>query len=196
MNKKKKAGKGKGAAKHVLFVFLGTFFLAIAISTATNATVAHVQHIAVAFLVLLIIVIIGVIFDAVGVAVAVADAAPFNARASRRAPGAKKTLALLRKADVVANICCDVVGDICGIVSGAIGSTIALLVITKGDFNTIFISVIMAGLVSALTVGGKAMMKPVAIRDANKIMEIVGILLDYHSWSKIFRGNRKEKAEN
>lgn len=186
MGKNKNEGKGKGAIKHVSLVFLGTFFLAVAISTLTNATVEQVQHIAVAFIVLLIIVVIGVIFDGIGVAVAVADAAPFNARAARKAPGAKKTLSLLKKADVVANICCDVVGDICGIVSGAVGSTIALLFIDLGDYNIIVISAIVAGLVSALTVGGKAIMKTIAIREANKIMEIVGVILDYHNWPQLF----------
>lgn len=188
--------KGKGAVKYLATVFFGTFFLAIAISTLTNATVENVKHIAVAFLVLLIIVFIGVIFDGIGVAVAVAEVAPFNARAARKAPGAKKTLSLLKKADVVANMCCDVVGDICGIVSGAVGSTIALLIISKGDFNIIVVSAVMAGLVSALTVGGKAMMKTVAIREANKIMEIVGVVLDYKGWSRLLSKSRNEKAES
>ncbi|MDO4541298.1 MAG: hypothetical protein Q4C00_00520 [Bacillota bacterium] len=193
MSKNKNEGRGKGAIKHVALVFLGTFFLAVVISTITNATVENVKYIALAFLVLIVI---GVIFDGIGVAVAVADMAPFNARAARKAPGAKKTLSLLKKADVVANICCDVVGDICGIVSGAIGSTIALLILAKGDFNTIVISAIMAGMVSGLTVGGKAIMKSLAIREANKIMELVGIVLDYKNWSRLLSKNKKEKAES
>ena len=93
---------------------------------------------------------------------------------------------------MVANICCDVVGDICGIVSGALGAT---LVVVIGDslMNIVLLSALMSGLVSALTVGGKAIMKGIAIQNADKIMGMVGILLDYHHWGKLFA--RKNKSE-
>ncbi|MEG0999319.1 MAG: hypothetical protein RSB05_00760 [Clostridiales bacterium] len=191
----KNKNKKKSTMKHFLIVFFGTFFLGVAISLLTTATVENVKTVAVAFVVLMIVISIGVLFDGVGVAVAVADAAPFNARAARKAPGAKKTLSLIKKANVVANVCCDVVGDICGIVSGAIATTIALLVILHIDFNVILASSILAGFTSALTVGGKAMMKTVAIKEANKIMEIVGIILDYRGWSQLLQ-RKKEKAED
>ncbi len=134
-------------------------------------------------IVLLFVIFIGILFDGIGVAVAVADPAPFHARASRRGPGAKVSLKLMRRASVVANICCDVVGDICGIVSGALGATIALLLIDKLNFHALFVSSLVS---SAFTVGGKALMKTLAISEANKIMKWVGILLDYKNWSLLW----------
>ena len=192
MPNKKNDKKKQGTLKHILLVFSGTFFCATLVSFVTNAAVESITAVSLVFLVLLLVVAVGVIFDAVGVAAMSADIVPFNARSSRKAPGAVITLKLLRKADVVANICCDVVGDICGIVSGALGAT---LVVILGDslMNTVLLAALMSGLVSALTVGGKAVMKGIAIRNADSIMGMVGIVLDYHHWGDLFA--RKNKSE-
>lgn len=192
MTNKKNDKKKQGTLKHLLIVFSGTFFCATFVSFITNSAVEHITAVSLVFLILLIVVSVGVIFDAIGVASMSANIVPFNARSARKAPGAAITLKLLRKADVVANTCCDVIGDVCGIVSGALGATLVVII---GDdiINTVILSALMAGLVSSLTVGGKAMMKGVAIRNADRIMETVGIILDYRHWKELF--NRKNKSE-
>ena len=192
MHNKKNDKKKQGTLKHLLIVFSGTFFCATVVSFITNSAVEHITAVYLVFLILLLVVGVGVIFDAIGVASMSANIVPFNARSARKAPGAAITLKLLRKADVVANTCCDVIGDVCGIVSGALGATLVVII---GDsvINTVILSALMAGLVSSLTVGGKAMMKGVAIRNADRIMETVGIILDYRHWKELF--NRKNKSE-
>lgn len=188
----KKDKKKQGTLKQLFIVFSGTFFLATVVSFITNAAVENITAVYLIFLILLFVVVVGVIFDAIGVASMSANIVPFNARSARKAPGAAITLKLLRKADVVANICCDVIGDICGIVSGALGGTLVVIV-GEGFANTVWLSALMAGMVSMLTVGGKAIMKGVALRNADRIMETVGILLDYRHWNELF--NRKNKSE-
>ena len=192
LHNKKNDKKKQGTLKHLLIVFSGTFFCATVVSFITNSAVEHITAVYLVFLILLLVVGVGVIFDAIGVASMSANIVPFNARSARKAPGAAITLKLLRKADVVANTCCDVIGDVCGIVSGALGATLVVII---GDsvINTVILSALMAGLVSSLTVGGKAMMKGVAIRNADRIMETVGIILDYRHWKELF--NRKNKSE-
>jgi len=192
LTNKKNDKKKQGTLKHLLIVFSGTFFCATVVSFITNSAVEHITAVYLVFLILLLVVGVGVIFDAIGVASMSANIVPFNARSARKAPGAAITLKLLRKADVVANTCCDVIGDVCGIVSGALGATLVVII---GDsvINTVILSALMAGLVSSLTVGGKAMMKGVAIRNADRIMETVGIILDYRHWKELF--NRKNKSE-
>lgn len=192
MSNKKNDKKKQGTLKHILLVFSGTFFCATLVSFVTNAAVESITAVALVFLILLLVIAFGVIFDSVGVAAMSADIVPFNAKSARKAPGAVLTLKLLRKADVVANICCDVVGDICGIVSGALGATLVVII---GDslINIVVLSALMSGLVSGFTVGGKAFMKGIAIRNADRIMGMVGILLDYHHWGDLF--DRKNKSE-
>ena len=189
MHNKKNDKKKQGTLKHLLIVFSGTFFCATLVSFITNSAVENITGIFLVFLVLLIVVAFGVFFDAIGVASMSANIVPFNAKSARKAPGAVITLKLLKKADVVANICCDVIGDICGIVSGALGATLVVII---GDdvVDTLILSSLMAGVVSSLTVGGKALMKGVAIRKADKIMETVGIILDYRHWKELFARKR------
>lgn len=190
MKNRKNERKSKGTLRHILIVFSGTFFCGTLVSAATNVAAANLKPIFLVFLLLLTVIAVGVIFDVIGVATVGANIAPCNARAARKAPGAAVTLKLLKKANVVANFCCDVVGDICGIISGALGATLVVII---GDtiLDTVLISALLAGLVSALTVGGKATMKGVAIRHADRIMEIVGIILDYKNWNKLFSVKRK-----
>ena len=71
-----------------------------------------------AFLILLVIVMVGIIFDIIGVAVTSADEKPFHSMAARKVPGSQEAIKLLRNAERVSSICNDVVGDICGVVSG------------------------------------------------------------------------------
>ena len=69
---------------------------------------------------------LGILFDIIGVAVTAADPRPFHSMAAHKEPGAKEALMLLRNAGRVSSVCNDVVGDICGIVSG---TTTAVIVV-------------------------------------------------------------------
>ncbi|WDC83794.1 hypothetical protein PL321_14940 [Caloramator sp. mosi_1] len=84
------------------------------------------------FFVLISIIFVGIIFDIIGVAVTAAEEAPFHSLASRKVKGAKTAVKLIRNADKVSNFCNDVIGDICGVVSGAAGAIIISKLISKG----------------------------------------------------------------
>ena len=73
----------------------------------------------VAFIVLIGIVLIGIVFDSEIARVTVTDEKPFHSMAASKVKGAKSSLMLIRNASRVSNVCNDVVGDICGIISGA-----------------------------------------------------------------------------
>ena len=67
-------------------------------------------------------------------------------------------------------MCNDVVGDICGIVSG---STAAVIVVElQRDLSTtsILISIAVTALISGLTIGGKALFKKVAINECTAVV--------------------------
>ena len=72
----------------------------------------------VAFLILLFIVLLGILFDIIGVAVTSAEEKPFHSMAAKRYRVRAECIMLLRHADRVTSICNDVIGDICGVVSG------------------------------------------------------------------------------
>ena len=69
-----------------------------------------------------------------------------------------------------------------------------MLLIDKLNFHALFVSSLVSGMVSAFTVGGKALMKTLAISEANKIMKWVGILLDYKNWSLLWSTKKDGKG--
>ena len=78
----------------------------------------------------------------------------------------------------MSSICNDVVGDICGVVSGAASATIAARALTYVNFSwPQAVSLGMSALVAGLTVGGKAVGKTVAIRSCTEIVFTVGRFL-------------------
>jgi hypothetical protein len=64
------------------------------------------------------------LFDIIGVAVTAADERPFHSMAAHKEKGAAEALYLLHNASHVSSFCNDVVGDICGIVSGTTAAVI------------------------------------------------------------------------
>lgn len=173
-----KSNKKESTVKHALVVALGTFFIAIVISSYSQLFLERVSSMIFAFALLLAIILVGIIFDIVGTAATAATEAPFHARASRKLPGAKNSIWLVRNADKVANFCNDVVGDICGTVSGSVGAIIAVsLAPTFRSVEDWIVGTAMIGIVSSLTVGGKALGKNMAIRGADKIILIVGQMM-------------------
>lgn len=95
--------------------------------------------------------------------------------AARKVPGAAEAIKLLRKAGKVSSICNDVIGDICGVVSGSASATIAAQILVKMDFGwPQMITLFMSSIVSGLTVGGKAIGKTFAINSSTEIVHAVG----------------------
>jgi len=146
---------------------------------------------------LVVIILIGVIFDIIGVAVAAADEAPFHSMATKRVSGSRQAVFLIRNADRVASFCNDVVGDVAGTLSGALGAAIVFRIVSGTPLNKALLDMVMVAMVAALSVGGKAAGKGLAIRRANSIILKVGRIIQ---WServlgvRLFRdrGNKKK----
>ena len=136
----KKDAKKKSRVKWVVTAFLLSFVISAVFSVAMGEVTANASII-VAILLLLFFIALGILFDVVGLAVATADASPFHSMAARKVPGAQESIRLLRNAERVSSICNDVVGDICGVVSGAASATIALQIIEKFEILIFFVSV-------------------------------------------------------
>lgn len=158
----------------VVTIFLVTILISGTISFVSDV-IMEASTMVVAFLILLVIVLIGILFDIIGMAVASADEKPFHSMAARKIPGAQEAIRLLRNAERVSSICNDVIGDICGVVSGAAAATIAAQVLKGSDFSwPQLVSLLMSSLVAGMTVGGKAIGKTFAIKSCTKIVHMVG----------------------
>ena len=178
----------------VITIFFATIGISASISLVSDLVMGKSSMI-VAFLILLMIVFIGIIFDIVGMAVATADEKPFHAMAARKVKGAKECIMLLRNAERVSSICNDVVGDICGVVSGSASATIAAQILS--NFRLSFASIVplvLSSLVAALTGGGKAIGKGIAVNSCTDIVYHAGQVIYAVTHVKdIFR--RKKKTQ-
>ena len=158
----------------VLTIFFVTILVSGTISLVSDL-IMEASTMTVAFIILLVIVMLGILFDIIGVAVTSADEKPFHSMAARKVPGAQEAIRLLRNAERVSSICNDVVGDICGVVSGSASATIAAQVISAAEFTwPQMVSLLMSALVAGLTVGGKAIGKTFAIGSCTKIVHAAG----------------------
>lgn len=132
-------------------------------------------NIVITILVVVVLLAISIIFDIIGVAFACCSLEPILAMASRKVKGSKAAIALVRNGDKVSSVCSDIIGDICGILSGAAGASIALTIIAdQTGAVAIIIASVVSAVISALTVFGKSMFKKLAISKSVPIVAFVG----------------------
>lgn len=160
----------------VLIVTLLAFGLSLLMSLIATSILESVTLV-ISILVTFLFILLGIIFDIIGVASTCADEVVFHSMAARKVRGGKIGVRLIKNASSVSSICCDVVGDICGIITGAAGVTIVGLIIKETSFNVLITSLIVTSLISSLTIGGKAIGKKYAINKSNNVILIVAKIL-------------------
>ena len=179
-----KSGKKKISVKYVLTISFITLVIAILMKAISDALLENIVMMY-SFFILLGIILIGIIFDIVGVAVTSSDDTKFHAMASDKVYGAKESIMLINNAEKVSSICNDVIGDVCGIVSGAVTTWIVAQFVVDG-FSTgeEFLALGMTGIVSALTVGGKALGKFFALNFNCDIVYLAGRIIRFFKFKK------------
>jgi Mg2+/Co2+ transporter CorB len=179
--KQKKKPKGSVKISWIVTIFFSTILISGLFSTASNMLLGESTLVA-AFIILLLIVFIGIFFDVIGVAVTAADPKPFHSMAAHRVRGAQEALKMLKNAEKVSSFCNDVVGDICGVISGTASASIVLLILSDrgtASGRARMIEIMMASLVSGLTVGGKAVGKTLAMTKSTQIVHMTALVVYY-----------------
>ena len=148
----------KSNNRWIIIVTLLAFVLSLIMSFMAGIILKNVTLI-ISIIVTFLFILLGIIFDIIGVAVTSGDEVVFHSMSARRVRGGKVGVKLIRNASKVSSICCDVVGDICGIISGSAGVTIVALIIKNTNINELLISLLVTALISSLTIGGKALGK-------------------------------------
>ena len=167
-NGDKKRKKTKNS-KWILIITILAFIISFIFSLIAELILPDVT-ILIGIIVVFLFIIIGVLFDMIGVAVASADEAPFHSMASQKVKGAPLAIKLIKNASKVSSFCNDVIGDICGIVSGSAGVTIAVKLSEVLPLNSFLNSLLVTALIAAMTIGGKACGKSLAINKSNMIL--------------------------
>jgi hypothetical protein len=163
----------------VIFTTLLSFVLASSLLYISDI-ILETAGTLIAGILVVIIIYIGILFDIIGTAVATANEIPFHAMASKKLETAKNSIKLIRNANRVSNFCNDIIGDVCGIISGAASTIIVIKISGTNTIGTTTIAgLVIGGLVVALTVGGKAFGKTIALKHSNTIVHKVSGVMNF-----------------
>lgn len=176
-SKDKNGGKKKSGRGWALRVFLLAVVLSALLSFFSSTALEGTGYI-VAALVLAVFIGLGIVFDMIGVAATSGTEKEFHSMAAHKVRGAREAVWMVRNAEKVSSICNDVVGDICGIISGATGALIVTHITAGTDGATkVLVSLLITGLISAGTIGGKAAGKGIAVAASGKVLALCGRVL-------------------
>ncbi len=162
----------------ILKITLAGFFLALFFTVVAEITLANV-NVFLGIKVILFFVFLGVFFDMIGTAITAADLKPFNAMAADKIRGGSLAVKMVKNAARIATFLNDVVGDICGIISGSAGVLIAIAIAEQYDINLFFSTILVTAIIAALTIGGKAIGKELAIQKNVTIVYYFARILSY-----------------
>lgn len=159
-----------------IIVTILAFFISLLFSFISESIMPSVP-ILIGIIILIAFILIGIIFDMIGVAVTSSNEEPLHAMSSKKIKGAKKAVSFKKNADKVSSFCNDVIGDICGIISGSAGVAVATSLANTYNLNIFYTSLIVTAIIAALTIGGKAFCKKIAINNNHKIVYLTAKIL-------------------
>ena len=171
--KKKKTTPKKKSKNAWLIWGISVFFLSFALtvifSFLTEVSVKG-SPAYVCVIVLLVLLILNIGCDVLANAIMSISPEAFHAMASNKIKGAKRAVTFCRNATKLSSIFADVIGDICGIVSGAAGAALVVIVASSGGTVQLIASIGISAAIGALTVGGKAIFKHFAVKFNKQIV--------------------------
>ncbi len=167
--RKEKIKKEHANVKWIIEIVIMAFAISFALSFVSQTTIPKLST-WIGVVITLIFIGLGIIFDIVGVAVNSADEKVFHSMNARKVKGSKVAVIFKKNADKVSSFCNDVIGDICGIISGAAGTTIAVNIAKALNVELLFVNLTVAAIIAALTIGGKAMGKSFAMNKSDIIL--------------------------
>ena len=121
-----------------LIVTILAFTISLLFSFMSESVMPKVGII-VGIMILILFIFIGIIFDMIGVAVTSSNEEPLHAMSSKKIKGAKKAVSFKKNADKVSSFCNDVIGDICGIISGSAGVSVARGLASTFNLNIFYL---------------------------------------------------------
>ena len=159
--------------KWIITVLILSFVLSILMSLGSNVVIPKI-NIYFGIAIIIVFIAISILFDMIGVAITAAEERPFHSMASKKVKGSTHSVKLLKNSDKLASICNDVIGDVCGVVSGSAGVLVATTLAEMMNKDVSIVVLITTAIIASLTITGKALGKSIAIKNSEKITFRVG----------------------
>lgn len=135
--------------------------------------------------VILFFIVLSVIFDMIGVAVTSTDINNLEKHSGK--VGYKTAIRLCQNTEKISSFCGDVVGDICGILSGAGGVSLVVNMHIHDASVYFIVTCLVSSLIAGLTIFGKAIMKGYAVDNCEKVVMKTGGFLETPLFSYVKR---------
>jgi len=119
-----------------------------------------------------LVVVLGIACDGIGIAAARAKEEALLSMASRKVTGAREAVWFVRNAPRVSSVFNDLMGDVSATLAGALA--VAMVLRAKGP--DLYLTSAAVAVASFLSVGGKALFKPFALKYAETIILLLGKL--------------------
>lgn len=169
IKKQEKENKKKADTSWIVIVTLLSLVISILFSLLCEVLMPKV-NIIIGIIIMFLFIFLGILFDILGVSVTSADVAQYHSMSAKKIKGARLAVKLKQNTSKVSSIFCDVIGDICGIVSGSAGVYIAIKLSALLNINPLIASLLITGIISSITIGGKAIGKGFAINNSTMIL--------------------------
>lgn len=184
-NKRKRVPQWLLWGLSILFLSFG---LTVIFSFLTELVIDENSPAIICVVVLIVLLVLNISCDVLANAIIACKPESFLAMASNRIRGAKRAVFFCRNSSKLGSIFADVIGDICGIVSGAAGAALATIIALSGNGNIrIIASILVSAVIGALTVGGKAIFKHFAIKYSKNIV------FAFSKFTTLFKKEKKHK---
>ena len=167
--RKEKIKKETVDVKWILTIIVLSFAISFTLSFISQITIPNLS-LWIGIIITLLFVGLGIFFDIIGVSVTSADEAIFHSMSSRKVKGASVAVKFKKNADKVSSFCCDVIGDICGIISGAAGTAITAIFASTFNVSLLLTGLVVSAIIASLTISGKAVGKSFAINKSAIIL--------------------------
>jgi len=146
--------------------------------------------IVIAIIVIIILLVLAVLFDGIGVAVTACDGTAFKTMASQGIRGAREASIMVKHCEKVASFSCDIVGDICSILSGSAGAAITgKMALPAGTTASVLVATLVGSFIASLTVFGKALGKTYAINNS------ASFIFKFARFVSLFTSRKKRKRK-
>ena len=155
--------------KWIIQLTILAFMISISFSFITEMALDN-TGLLVSIMAVIMFIVIAVIFDVIAIAITTADEAPFHSMSSRKIHAGRVAVKLKKNAAKLSSIFSDVIGDICGIVSGTAGVYIAVHISTMWDYPFFTCMLVTTAVIASMTISAKALEKNFALEKNNYIL--------------------------
>ena len=183
----------KSSTRWAIKVFILSISLSIIFSLVSQSLLPSLSPFFSVFVIVFFI-FVSVIFDMIAVAFTSINKTQLERHKDEN--GYQMAVKLCERADKVASFGGDVVGDICGILSGAGGvSLVVNMNISDADLN-LLVTCLVSSVIAGITIFCKAIMKTYALQNCEQIAIVTGAYLEVSVFNKLrkkFSGRKKKK---